>query len=239
MLQIYPTGNPTVSIILPTFNRATYLNRCIDSVLQQSYKDWELLIIDDGSIDETQSILQPYSEKHNNIRLMRHNNKGITFSLNTGILASAGAFITSINSDDEYTYDHIEKRVSYMNDHPSIDLIHGGTNIIGNPFVPDKHDIEKSIHLDECYIGATFFGKRQVFIELDGFINIPFAEDSEFMDRAVKKFTVERVHFPTYRYYRDTPDSICNNIRTRIGKTDKIKEQETLLESPTNDQRTV
>ncbi len=93
---------------------------------------------------------------------------------------------------------------------PQMDLIHGGAVILGDPFVVDKYDATKKIHLQDCPIGGTFFGKRKVFLELNGFNPVAYSEDSEFFERAQQRFAVGRVDFPTYRYDRTTVDSITN-----------------------------
>jgi hypothetical protein len=78
--------------------------------------------------------------------------------------------------------------------------------------VKDKNDLTREIHIDECVVGGTFLGKRKVFVELGGFQDLSYSDDSDFYERAVKKFNVAKVDFPTYIYYRDTPDSICSTI---------------------------
>jgi hypothetical protein len=117
-----------------------------------------------------------------------------------------------LGSDDEYKTDYILNRVEFLNKNPEIDFIHGGVEIIGHPYVKDKNDLTKEIHLSECVIGGTFFGKRNVFFELDGFRDLSYSDDSDFFERAEKKFKIEKVDWPDYIYYRDTPDSICSTI---------------------------
>ncbi len=201
---------PEVSVILTTYNRAGYLRRCIDSLLAQSYTNWELISIDDGSIDNSHEVLKGYESMYNNIKVARHKNVKLPLSRNRGINLSSGKYITFLDSDDEFEKDHLMLRINYMNEHPEIDLLHGGVNIIGNEFVRDKNNPGKFIHLSLCAIGATFFGKRKVFTELKGFKNINYSEDSEFLDRAEKKFNVKKVNFSTYIYHRDASDSITN-----------------------------
>ncbi len=201
---------PEVSVVLTVYNRAGYLKRCIDSLLAQSFTNWELISIDDGSIDNSHEILKGYEARHNNIKVARHKNLKLPLSRNRGITLSAGKYITFLDSDDEFEKDHLAHRVNYMNEHPEIDLLHGGVDIIGNEFVRDKNNPEKFIHLSSCTIGATFFGKREVFDELKGFKNIKYSEDSEFLERAEKKFNVKKVNFNTYIYHRDAADSITN-----------------------------
>ena len=202
---------PKISVILTVYNRAHFLRRCIDSLLNQSFKDWELIIVDDGSNDNSIEILNEYELNYENIKVFQQENKKLPLSRNKGIELSEGEYITFLDSDDEYVKDHLLKRIEYMEMHPEIDLIHGGVNIIGDEYVRDKNNPHKFIHLSECTIGATFFGKRNVFIDLNGFKNLKYSEDSEFLERAEKKFKVTKVEFNTYKYYRDSPDSITNS----------------------------
>ncbi len=211
-MQLYDNFNPFVSIILPTYNRQALINRAIDSVIKQTYKNWELLVIDDGSYDNTFTTVKKYTERFFNVRYMYHNNKKLPFTLNTGIQASCGNFIAFIGSDDEYKPDHLEKRIDYLSNNQDIDFIHGGVEIIGNAYVKDKNDITKLIHLSQCTIGGTFFVKKEVLLHLDGFQNINYSEDSDFFERASKLYKIAKVDFPTYIYHRDTMDSICNTI---------------------------
>ncbi len=208
--------NPTISVILTFYNRADYLKRSIGSLLNQSFKDWELIAVDDGSDDESYEILQKYVGNAKNIKIIRQNNMKLPASRNTGILASSGKYITFLDSDDEYKPDHLLERVNFMNNHPAIDLIRGGADIIGNEYVRDKNDLQKFIHLSECKIGATFFGRRHVFLALQGFKNIEYSEDSDFWERAEKLFNTTKVLFETYIYHRDAPDSITNTISRDI-----------------------
>ena len=211
-MKLYKDFTPIVSIILPTYNRAAYLERSINSVLAQNFKFWELIIVDDGSTDDTFSVVKRFMENHENIRYMRHTNRKPPISFNAGIQASCGEFVTFIGSDDEYKPDHLSLRVDFMRSNAGIDMLHGGVEVIGHPYVKDKNDLSKEIHLSECVIGGTFFATRDVFFDLDGFKDLSYSDDSEFFERAEKKFKIEKVNFPTYIYHRDTPDSICSNI---------------------------
>lgn len=211
-LNLYKEFAPAVSIILPTLNRRNLLSRAVDSILNQTFKNWELIVVDDGSSDETFSLVREYQIANENIRYMRHSNKKLPLSLNTGIQAACGEFVTFIGSDDEYKPEHLELRYNYLSDNPDIFLVHGGIEIIGNPYVKDKNDLNKSIHLNDCHIGGTYFCRRIVFEEIGGFKNIAYSEDSEFFERVEKKYKTQKLEYPTYIYYRDTPDSICNSL---------------------------
>jgi len=213
MIQVYKDYLPEVSIIMPTFNRKNYVKRSIDSVIMQSFRNWELIIVDDGSTDSSNLLIDDYIFKHTNIRYLKHSNRKPPLSTNAGILASVGHFITFIGSDDEYKEDHLKLRYDLMVRNNSLDIIHGGFKVVGHPYVKDKNDLSKEIHLSECAIGGTFFGKRNVFIELNGFQNLAYSDDSDFLERAMIRYNVLKVEYPTYIYYRDIPDSICNTIK--------------------------
>ncbi|HPN39112.1 MAG TPA: glycosyltransferase, partial [Melioribacteraceae bacterium] len=188
------------------------IERAIKSVINQTYNNWELIVVDDGSIDNTFLIVKKYIQNHKNIRYLFHSNKKLPLSLNTGVSASCGKFITFLGSDDEYKPEHLEKRVNIVENNNNIDFVHGGVEIIGDPYVKDKNDLSKLIHLNDCTIGGTFFIKKDLLIKLNGFNNLIYSEDSELFERASNITKILKVDFPTYIYYRDTTDSICNTI---------------------------
>lgn len=212
-MQIYPTPNPVVSIIMATYNRIDYLPRSIASFLNQTFADAELLVVDDGSTDDTGPYMKIITEQHENVRYFRHSNRNVSLTKNAGIKAAIGKYIGFLDSDDEYKNDYIEKRVAFLEDHPDIDIIEGGAIIIGDPYVKDKNDLTKKIHLSQCHIGATFFGKANILAALGGFDkNEPYGADSVLWEQAEKKYITGKINHPGYIYYRDTPGSICNTI---------------------------
>ncbi len=212
-MQLYKNYKPVVSIIMPSFNRSGLITRAIESVLKQTYKSWELVIIDDGSTDNTFDVINPYITKYENIRYIKQSNRKPALSSNVGIIASCGDYLTFLGSDDEYKPDHINLRMSIFVTDSSVDFIHGGVEIVGHPFVKDKFDLTREIAISECAVGGTFFGKRDVFIKLGGFRDLNYSDDSDFFERVEKKYKVIKVEYPTYIYYRNTPDSICTNIK--------------------------
>jgi len=205
------TIDPEISVVMAVYNRANYLSRCIGSLLNQSYKNWELIAVDDGSEDDTFNVLQEYSKAYPNIKIFRQTNRKLPLSRNKGISEASGKFITFLDSDDEYENNHLEKHFEFMKNNPLVDLIHGSAKIIGDEYVRDKFDPDKFIHLSECTIGGTFFGKKNVFTKLKGFRNLKYSEDSDFLERAEKIFKVQKVNFLTYKYHRDDPGSITNS----------------------------
>lgn len=207
---------PEVSIILCTYNRAKYLSQCIDSVIDQTFKNWELLVVDDGSNDQTFEIVNPYLQKIQNIRYLKHKNRKLAYSKNVGIQASFSSYITFLDSDDTYAPNHIESRFNYLKSHPEIDLIQGGFFSEEEILVPDYYEPGKTINLKKCVLGPTFFGKRKVFFELKGFDNIAYGEDTDFWQRAEKVFKTYTLTAPeTYNYTR-AENSITKSVLANI-----------------------
>jgi glycosyltransferase involved in cell wall biosynthesis len=203
---------PKVSVILCTYNRAEYLQKCIDSVINQTFKDWELVVVDDGSEDNTFETVDRYVRHNENIRYLKHKNRKLALSKNAGIQASFGQYITFIDSDDQYKPEHLESRWNYLQSHPEIDLIEGGFETDEEVFVADYFQQGKTINLKECVLGPTFFGKRNVFFQLRGFNKIAYGEDTDFWARAEKVFKTEKLKSPeTYIYTRATT-SITKNV---------------------------
>lgn len=209
------------SVIISLFNRKKYIKRAVDSVLNQSFRNFEIVIVDDGSTDSPEKVIFPMMNKNENIIYLKHSNRGPALTLNTGIKASSGEYITFLDSDDEYKRDHLKKRVQYFTKNPGNDLTYSTATIIGNEkdmYVPDARNKKKLIHLDDCIIGGTFFGKREAFEELSGFKN-KYAYDYDFYNRAVKsKFNIKKLEIPTYIYHRDTPDSLLTKLKKKESR---------------------
>ncbi len=107
--------NPLVSIITPTFNSEEFLSQTIDSILNQSYKAWELIIVDDYSTDNTIQLIDTYQKKHSNISLIQNTtNQGAGVSRNKGIIAAKGDFIAFLDADDLWKPNKLEVQINLM-----------------------------------------------------------------------------------------------------------------------------
>lgn len=203
---------PEITVILCTYNRVNYLKNCIDSVVNQTCKDWELLVVDDGSQDNTFQVVDSYLQKFPNIRYLKHQNRKLGYAKNAGIQASFGNYITFIDSDDSYKPNHLDSRLKYMKAHPEVDLIEGGFACEEEIFVVDYFQPDQTINIRECVLGPTFFGKRNVFFQLKGFNNIPYAEDTEFWQRAEKIYQTQKIKQPETYIYTRAENSITKNV---------------------------
>ena len=217
-LQLYEGSSnpftPYFSVIICTFNRAHLLARALDSVLAQTESSWEVIIVDDGSTDNTYDVVRRYLDLAPNIRYMAHRNRGLAISRNVGIAAAIGRYVTFLDSDDWYASDHLESRRQMLVQHPDIELLHGGCQIIGNPLVPDKHNPERMLDLHDLVVGGTFIFPRDFAVRIGGFPAwSPYSIDGDLFEELEKMGTkIVRTDHRTYHYDRTTPDSICHIV---------------------------
>ncbi|TXH21813.1 MAG: glycosyltransferase family 2 protein [Chitinophagaceae bacterium] len=201
------------SIVITSYNRASYLPRALDSLLAQTEKDWEAIIVNDGSTDHTDTVILPYLQ-HKNIHYIKQNNQGCVGAKNKGIQFSTGKYISFLDSDDEYKTDHLAIRKSILLANPKIDLLHGGVQILGSHYVPDMHQPGQLIDLKDCAIGGTFFINHSLAHQLNGFHKIEMGHDADFLLRAeLANFIIKKIDHPTYIYHRELEDSMTNKLR--------------------------
>jgi glycosyltransferase involved in cell wall biosynthesis len=205
------SSTPEISVIMPTFNRARHLETAVQSVIAQTVSNWELIIVDDGSSDNTISILDPYIFRFPNIRYLKHSNRKAALSRNAGIQASFGSYISFLDSDDHYLENHLETRMEIIAELPELDLITGGFLCDESTMVKDRNDPHKLVHIRECTLGGTFFGKKELFIALEGFSELDYAEDADLWERAAAGFTVKKIEDPKTYVYRRAEDSTTLN----------------------------
>jgi glycosyltransferase involved in cell wall biosynthesis len=112
-----------VSVILPTYNRADTIHRAIESVRRQTLQDWELVVIDDGSTDNTAAVIQKRYAREPRLRLIRQKNTGVSGARNAGMRASAGKYLAFLDSDDEYLPHHLALESAFLEAHPEENIV--------------------------------------------------------------------------------------------------------------------
>ncbi|MCX6191752.1 MAG: glycosyltransferase family 2 protein [Flavobacteriia bacterium] len=203
-----------ISVLMAVYNtNFSYVKRAIDSVLQQDFQDFELIIIDDGSKEiEREKLMQYATKNEDKISYIRHSNRGQSESINRGISYSVGEYITIIDSDDEYKPNHLSACLEAVS---NLDLICSTTETVvdsdNDYYVPDKNDQTKLIHLDNVILFGTLFGLKKVFTSIQ-FKN-GFAADADFYEKASEQFQVKKLDLRTYIYHRNIPGSICATIK--------------------------
>ena len=152
---------PILSIIIPVYNVAAYLSRCVESVFLQSFQNWEMILVDDGSTDQCPSICDELAGKDTRIKVIHKTNGGLSSARNAGIDIAEGKYFTFIDSDDKLVdTQSLENAINILDNDKAIDIVQFQYNrfTVDNPIVErpeltpyclyDKHDFIE--HLDTC-----------------------------------------------------------------------------------------
>lgn len=188
-----------VSVVIPTYNRAHCIERSINSVLNQTYKDFELIIVDDGSLDNTESLVSSIIEKDSRVRYERKENGGAADARNYGIEASKHEYIAFQDSDDVWLPKKLEKQVKYLEEHPDILFCYHRVRYpIGDGrafIIPDDKtnpkdcngDIFKRIMKDNLIGCPALIANKDLLIEVGGFdVSLKALEDYDLAIRLTK-----------------------------------------------------
>ena len=188
---------PKVSVIIPTFNRAPSLPRAIKSVLNQTFDDFELIIVDDGSTDNTKDIVSHFNDPR--ILYLWQENRERSAARNTGIKASQGIYITFLDSDDEYMESKLEAQVTLLEIKPEVGLVMSGwietngTGEVNSVHKPWINHPESEYELSEWLLSppihlCTTLIRRIWLDQVKGFDeNITSSEDVDFFFRLIQR----------------------------------------------------
>lgn len=209
-----------VSVIIPTYNRAGTLMRSIQSVMEQSYSEWELIIVDDGSTDHTGDLVKPIVEQDTRIRYIHYpENKGQAVARNTGIQASQGEYIAFQDSDDCWMPEKLQRQISMMEAHPEYGLVYGQVvyddgGILSAPYPPvDVGEQVFEACLKQNQIGTpTMLVRKAVFDAIGLFdTSLVALEDYELALRITKNYPVGFIMAPVVTAYKSA-DSVSRDL---------------------------
>ncbi len=156
-----------ISVIVPCYNQSSYLNECLESVLDQTYKDWECIIVDDGSPDNTEDIALEWVKKDERFKYYKKNNNGVSSARNFGIEKASGKWILPLDGDDKIANEYLELAA---NEFENFDIIYCIGNYFGNKsgeIILDDFEIPKILLENQLF--CTAFFKKQDWIKVGGF----------------------------------------------------------------------
>ncbi len=185
---------PLISVVIPTYNRAYILPKAIESVFNQTFRDLELIIVDDGSTDETPYLVAKYP-----LIYVRKPHRGVSHARNVGVLKAKGEFIAFLDSDDVFVPEKLEKQIKFLEKKPSYKIVqteevwYKGEKRINPKKIHQKAEgwfFDRAIKL--CVVSiSTVLIKKEVFEEIGLFDeNFPVCEDYEFWLRVSLKMPV-------------------------------------------------
>ena len=206
-----------VSVIMSVYNGERHLRESVDSILNQTFKDFEFIIINDGSSDKTMDILKAYGDKR--IILITQDNMGLTKSLNNGIAIAKGRYIARQDADDKSEIDRLEKQVNYMESNLSVGLLGTMFKIIDEngmfrrtSYLPVDNEIikERLVEINQFCHGSVMI--RKVALEKVGTYRdyFKYAQDYDLWLRISESFHVSNLPEPLY-CYRELMHAISSN----------------------------
>lgn len=187
-----------ISIILPVYNGAEHLTECIESLLSQTYKNFELIIVDDGSTDDTPMILMNYAQKDNRLKIITHkNNQKQIVAGNTGLKNTKGVYIARMDADDISYPNRLEKQIEFLQKNLNVGILGTWVHIIDND---GKHIETMETNISQGFLGwsllfdASFVHSsvmmRKEIIEKTGYYQTQQAEDYDLWSRV---YTISEV----------------------------------------------
>lgn len=226
---------PRVSIVLPTYNRASLLKLAIESIQHQTFSEWELIIVNDGSTDQTEAVIDEYAKTDNRIRKINNPvNKKIPGSLNAGFKVARGQYFTWTSDDNLYKSDALEILASYLDRHPDVDLFSANMDIIDekgqyvapwlSPEAAEKRKPQDLVLL--CNIGGAFLYRREIAEKVGDYEEKTFcAEDYDYWCRIA---IAGNIHYSKqiiydYRVHSEALTQKLNTHQQCVAKSIQLK----------------
>jgi glycosyltransferase involved in cell wall biosynthesis len=210
---------PSISIVLPTYNGARYIEEAVNSCFKQTINDWELIIVDDCSTDNTNDICDKIVKQDSRIRLIRHNsNLKLPAALNTGFLNANAQFLTWTSDDNCYEITALSDMLDFLMENPSVDLVYTDYTIIDETGMEQNFvNVMPPENLCEMNcIGPCFLFRKTLYELTGGYDESLFlAEDYDFWLRASVLGVFKALHKNLYRYRRHG-NSLTNNLVNEI-----------------------
>lgn len=222
-----------VSVIIPTYNCGAYITYAIDSALRQTYKDFEIIVVDDGSTDNTKELLKPYIES-SKIRYIYQENNGSASARNAGILNSQSENIAFLDADDEWLPEKLKKQIEYFDKNPIYDLVYCNAKIINDNgdekgiYIKQKYFSIKTNEMSKMLLLKNFIPFSSIIIKrpcIDkiGLFNptIKGSEDYDFLLRISAKYNIGYLDIIGVKY-RISAINKSHDLELRHRETIKI-----------------
>lgn len=216
---------PKVGVVMPVYNAAKYLGQALDSILDQTFKDHEIIIVNDGSTDESRQIICAYKDPRIRLFDMPGGNSGVTKALNYGLLLSRSEYIARMDADDVSSTDRFRQQVEFLDRNKDVMLV--GTGFLSmdeelktvnwaNVVETSPDDIKKTL-LERCCIGhPTVMMRRRMIEILGGYSESPdchAVEDYELWLRASQRFKLANIPYFLLKY-REYGGQISRSLRS-------------------------
>ena len=200
------TTVPTISVVLPTYNAAPYLGAALVSIRDQTWTDFEVIVVDDGSTDESAAIVRTFVEKDRRFRYVRQSNDGVAAALNACIRLARGQWVARMDADDIAHPDRLRLQLEFLLGHPGVDVISAGFEKfqagaqsihITHPAAPELISLLLVFCCPICH--PLVMAHRRVF-DTHLYKRGQMAEDHELWCRVIEQYSVTNLQMELLRY---------------------------------------
>lgn len=220
-----------ISIIIPTFNSSNYISQAIKSVLNQSYKNYEIIVVDDGSTDNTYEELKKYKDK---IKYYYKENGGVASARNYGIIRSKGDYVCFLDADDLYKKNKLESQIKFLIENPNIDIVYNDVDAVdenlnyintlrSEGIYNNREDFLTMMLVRQVIPGPASIMLRRRCIADGTLYNEVYknTEDYDFTLELAQKFTYGYIPESLYMYRRHT-NNLTNNHKIQFNNEVEI-----------------
>lgn len=200
-------SNPSISVIMPAYNAERFIAESIDSILRQTFTDFELIIIDDGSTDFTRMIIESYTKKDDRIRFYSQTNHGVVYTANKAIKEARGRYIARIDADDIAMPDRLRQQFNILEDNPDTVLVCSSFEVISDEgeflykdiVPPDDAAIKLSLYIRNPIANGSTLIRTDTMKEVGLFDDV-FAEDLHMWTKLASKGLFQSTGTIQYRW---------------------------------------
>ena len=218
-----------VSVIITAHNYAEYLERCLDSAINQTFDNHEVVVVNDGSTDETPEILREYSFEYPGLlTVVRLDGEGLPAACNAGIEAARGEYIIRLDADDYFDENILTVEAEYLDSNPDVDLVYpdyytidDDDNVLDHVHLPTVGSEVKLLNRSPLAAGAMY--RKSAWHAIGGYNeSLDYQEDYDFWIRFINEFTVANVNLPLM-YYRQHDSNMSDNLSGRLESRRQVK----------------
>ncbi|MBK5720417.1 glycosyltransferase [Dysgonomonas sp. Marseille-P4677] len=234
-----------VSVLMPVYNAEAYLAQAIDSIISQTFTEWELILVNDGSTDKSEEIILSYSDSR--IRYSKNSeNKGIIYTRNLMIEMSLGEYIAFLDSDDISLPTRLEQQITFLDNNPDYALCgtwsimsdKDGRKIRKINMPSSNEDIKCSLLFINTFVQSSIMIRKEILIQHSYNKNFPVAEDYELWCRLSRLYKLKNlpIHLTQYRWHGDNISQSKKTLMDNLVKDIYRRELNYIGINPTNEE---